>query len=100
MEILVSKKSPKKQPWSQSIKAPLMFSFVLGIVAAFVGMISGTGGSQNNLRIDIGLVCFGVAFIVSLLVISVLTMASKDNDPGLGTGSGVNRSSENSEQND
>lgn len=94
MEILVSNKSPKKQPWSQSIKAPLGFSFVLGIVAAFVGMISGTGGSENDLRLDIGLVCFGVAFIASLLIISVLTMAAKDNDPDLGTGSGVNRSSD------
>ncbi|MCW4465453.1 hypothetical protein OK351_08050 [Glutamicibacter sp. MNS18] len=94
----MSNKSPKKQSWSQSIKAPLWFSFVLGIVAAFVGMISGTGGSENNLRFDIGLVCFGVAFIVSLLVISVLTMASKENDSSLGTGSGVNRSSDNPEQ--
>ncbi|WP_431710434.1 hypothetical protein [Glutamicibacter uratoxydans] len=94
----MSKKSPKKQPWSQSIKAPLIFSFVLGAVAAFVGMISGTGGSQNDLRLDIGLVCFGVAFIVSLLVISVLTMASKENDPSLGSGSGVNRSSDNPDQ--
>jgi len=94
MEILVSNNSPKKQPWSQSIKAPLMFSFVLAIIAAFVGMISGTGGSRNELRFDIGLVCFGVAFIASLLVISVLTMAAKDNDPDLGAGSGVNRSSD------
>ena len=94
MEILVSNNSPKKQPWSQSIKAPLVFSLVLGIVAAFVGMISVTGGSENDLRIDVGLICFGIAFIGSLLVISVLTMASKENDPTLGKGSGVNRASD------
>lgn len=83
----------KKQPWSQSIKGPLSFSLILAIVSGGVGMISSTGGSQNPVRIDIGLACFGIAFIASLLVISVLTMASKENDPDLGKGTGVNRSS-------
>lgn len=85
----------KKQPWSQSIKGPLSFSLILAIVSGGVGMISSTGGSQNPVRLDIGLACFGIAFIASLLVISVLTMASKENDPDLGKGTGVNRSSAN-----
>lgn len=85
----------KKQPWSHSIKGPLSFSLILAIVAGVVGLISSTGGSQNPLRFDIGLACFGIAFIASLLVISVMTMAAKDNDPELGKGTGVNRSSAN-----
>ncbi len=85
----------KKQPWSQSIKGPLSFSLILAVVAGIVGLITSTGGSQNPLRFDIGLACFGIAFIASLLVISVMTMAAKDNDPELGKGTGVNRSSAN-----
>lgn len=85
----------KKQPWSQSIKGPLSFSLILAVVAGIVGLITSTGGSQNPLRFDIGLACFGIAFIASLLVISVMTMAAKDNDPDLGKGTGVNRSSAN-----
>ncbi|WP_417366934.1 hypothetical protein [Glutamicibacter arilaitensis] len=85
----------KKQPWSQSIKGPLSFSLILAVVAGVVGLITSTGGSQNPLRFDIGLACFGIAFIASLLVISVMTMAAKDNDPELGKGTGVNRSSAN-----
>lgn len=85
----------KKQPWSHSIKGPLSFSLILAVVAGIVGLITSTGGSQNPLRFDIGLACFGIAFIASLLVISVMTMAAKDNDPELGKGTGINRSSAN-----
>ncbi|GAB3619960.1 hypothetical protein GCM10027417_12210 [Glutamicibacter endophyticus] len=85
----------KKQPWSQSIKGPLSFSLVMAFIAGIVGMITSTGGSENPIRYDIGLLCFGIAFVACLLVISVLTMASKENDESLGKGSGVNRSSAN-----
>lgn len=85
--------SKPKQPWSQSIKGPLSFSLVMALIAGITGMITSTGGSDNQVRIDIGLVCFGIAFVVCLLVISVLTMAGKENDPELGKGTGVNRSS-------
>lgn len=85
----------KKQPWSQSIKGPLSFSLVMAIIAGVVGLVSSTGGSQNPMRFDIGLACFGIAFIACLLVISVMTMAGKENDPELGKGTGVNRSSAN-----
>ena len=67
----------------------------MGLVSGVVGLISSTGGSQNPLRFDIGLAAFGIAFVASLLVISVLTMAAKENDPDLGKGTGVTRSSAN-----
>lgn len=89
-----SNPSQQKRSWQQSIKAPLIFSLVAGLVAGVVASISATGGGDNPLRIDIGLIAFGVAFIASLLVISVLTMAGKENPPALSEGSGVNRSSD------
>jgi hypothetical protein len=84
----------EKKSWQQSIKAPLSFSLVMGIVAGVIATISSTGGSDNPLRIDIGLVAFGVAFVACLLIISVMTMAGKENPEEMGSGSGVNRSSE------
>lgn len=87
-----------KKSWQQSIKAPLSFSLVMALIAGVVATISATGGSDHPLRLDVGLVAFGVAFVACLLVISVMTMASKENPEDLGTGSGVNRSSKNPDQ--
>nr|WP_231366318.1 hypothetical protein [Zhihengliuella flava] len=67
----------------------------MGVIAGAVATISATGGSDNELRIDLGLTFFGIAFIGSLLLTSLLIMASKDNPSDLGQGSGVNRSSKN-----
>lgn len=84
-----------KKSWQQSIKAPLSFSLVMALIAGVVATISATGGSDNPLRLDVGLVAFGAAFVACLLIISVMTMAGKENPEEMGTGSGVNRSSEN-----
>lgn len=89
-----SNPSQQKRSWQQNIKAPLIFSLVAGIIAGVVASIAATGGGDNPLRIDIGLIAFGVAFIASLLVISVLTMAGKENPEELRKGSGVNLSSD------
>jgi len=88
-----SNPSQQKPKWQQSIKAPLIFSLVMGLIAGVVAAISATGGSDEPLRIDIGLTAFGIAFIACLLVISVLTMAAKENPSHLSEGSGVNRNS-------
>ncbi|GER23798.1 hypothetical protein NCCP1664_22930 [Zafaria cholistanensis] len=87
--------SQPKHAWQQSIKAPLIFSLVMGLVAGGIAAISASGGSDSPLRIDIGLTAFGIAFVGCLLVISVLTMVSKENPAELSEGSGVNRSSKN-----
>lgn len=88
-----SNPSQQKPKWLQSIKAPLIFSLVAGVIAGVVASIAATGGGDNPLRVDIGLIAFGVAFIACLVVISVLAMAGKENPRELSEGSGVNRSS-------
>lgn len=87
-----SQQKPERQ---QSIKAPLIFSLVMGLIAGVSAAVFATGGSDETLRVDIGLTAFGIAFVACLLVISVLTMASKENPKSHGEGSGVNRSSAN-----
>lgn len=80
-----------KRNWKQTIKVPLLFSLTLGLIAGVVSMVASTGGSEHPLRIDIGLTMFGIAFIGSLLLLSLLIMASKENPEDLGKGSGINR---------
>ncbi|MGF9662421.1 hypothetical protein AAIH25_11180 [Arthrobacter crystallopoietes] len=74
-----------------SVKGPLIFSAVLAVIAGFFTMIFSTGGAGNELRWDLGITAAGIAFIASLLLVAVLTMASKENPGHLSEGSGVNR---------
>ncbi|GAB3192974.1 hypothetical protein [Nesterenkonia suensis] len=78
----------------ESVKAPLIFSAVLASVAGFVTMISASGGTDNPARVDLALIAFGIVFIVSLLVVSMLQLASRENPEDLDAGAGVNRNSE------
>lgn len=78
----------------QSIKGPLWFSFVLALVGGAVATMTASGGSDNPLRLDLGLIAFGIFFIVSLVVVAMLQLAAKDNPKHLSQGSGVHRSSE------
>ena len=76
-----------------SVKAPLIFSAVLAVIAGIATMIFATGGAEKELRWDLGLTAVGIAFIASLLVSSLLLMTEKPNPEHLSEGSGVHRSS-------
>lgn len=84
----------KKSGMKASVKGPLAFSAVLGLVGGLVVLFTATGGVTNPWRWDLGLIAFGVFFIVSLLVVAMLQLSSKENPDHLSKGSGVNRSSE------
>ncbi|MCG7422260.1 hypothetical protein KW076_02815 [Micrococcus porci] len=77
-----------------TVKGPLVFSAVLGLVGGVVAALTASGGTANPLRIDIGLIAFGVFFMTSLVVVAMLQLASRENPDHLSRGSGVNRSSE------
>lgn len=93
-----------RRSFLETVKAPLIFSFVLGFVAGFVTLIVSSGGSDNervdqfsggmNSPVNLALVAFGIAFIASLLLVSMLQLASRENPEHLSEGSGVNRNSE------
>lgn len=75
------------------VKGPLVLSAVLGIVAFAVTSVVGAGGTESGPRLDLGLIIGGIAFIASVVVCATLMMIDKPNDPSLGEGTGVNRSS-------
>lgn len=88
----------------ETVKAPLIFSFALAFVAGFVTLIVSSGGSDNprvdhstagtDNPINLALLAFGIVFIVSLLIVSMLQLASRENPAELTQGAGVNRNSE------
>lgn len=88
----------------ESVKAPLIFSFALACVAGFVTLIVSSGGSDNprvehtsagvDNPINLALLAFGIVFIVSILIVSMLQLASRENPDTLDAGAGVNRNSE------
>ena len=75
-----------------SVKAPLIFSAVLALIAGIATMIFATGGADKELRLDLAFTAAGIAFIASLLICSLLLMTEKPNPDHLSEGSGVNRS--------
>ncbi|AIY02415.1 hypothetical protein ART_2816 [Arthrobacter sp. PAMC 25486] len=84
---------PKNPNSGKSIKFPLSFSFALAAVAGLVTLVVSAGGTDNGLRWDLGGIAFGIAFVATLLIASLLVMGHKDNDPYLSEGSGINRRS-------
>lgn len=83
-----------KPGFLQSIKGPLWFSFALALIGGAVATMASSGGTDNPIRFDLGLIAFGVFFMVSLVVVAMLQLAAKDNPEHLSQGSGVHRSSE------
>lgn len=85
-----------------SVKGPLIFSAVLGLIAAVITTVFGTGGtgqvaSNGQLRVirfDLGLIAFGITFVVALVLCAMLAMSHKENPDHLGKGSGVSLRSE------
>lgn len=77
-----------------TVKGPLVFSAVLGLIGGVVAAITASGGTSNPLRVDIGLIAFGVFFMTSLVVVAMLQLSTRENPERLSQGSGVNRSSE------
>ena len=89
----MAKSQPGGTQKRNSVKAPLVFSTVLAVIAGIFTMIFATGGATKDLRFDLGLTAAGIAFIASLLISSLLLMTEKPNPDHLSEGSGVNRSS-------
>lgn len=90
----MAKPGADRRDWKQSIRPALIISLIMGVVAGVVVTVGVTGGTKNGLNIQAGGIAFLIAFVVGVLVISLLMMVAKENPGDLGRGSGVNRSSQ------
>ena len=94
----MGKPSASERDWKQSIRPALIISLIMGLVAGGVTTIASSGGTRNGLNVQLGGIAFLIAFIVGVLVISLLMMAVKENPADMGRGSGVHRSSQFSDE--
>src|SRR5699024_8658889 len=72
-------------------------SFVVGIIAFVVATVVGTGGLNNPehpLRVDIGLIAFGIGFAATLVVVALLQLTGRENPDHISKRAGINCSSE------
>lgn len=89
----MSRQTRKSQRRAPDVKGPLAVSAVLAVVAGGVTSFVAAGGTDDGMRLDLGLIVGGVAFIASVVVCATLMMLDKPNPTHLGEGTGVNRSS-------
>jgi hypothetical protein len=90
---LAQQKSGEPRKMRTSVKGPLMFSAFWAALAFIATLIFASGGSAKTPRFDLALIAAGIAFIVILVVLAMLSMGHKPNAEHLGKGSGVNLSS-------
>ncbi|HEX9228985.1 MAG TPA: hypothetical protein VF885_20480 [Arthrobacter sp.] len=93
---MAQQKSGESRNLRTSVKGPLMFSAFWAVVAFVATLIFASGGTAKTPRLDLAFIAAGIAFIVILVVLAMLSMGHKPNAEHLGKGSGVNLSSRNS----
>ena len=75
------------------VKGPLIIAAALALAAFFAVFVFATGGTHNKPNIGLALGVAGAVFIVALVVCATLILVDRPNDPSLGQGTGINRSS-------
>lgn len=90
---MAQQKSGEPRTLRTSVKGPLMFSAFWAVLAFVATLIFASGGSAKTPRFDLAFTAAGIAFIVILVVLAMLSMGHKPNAEYLGKGSGVNLSS-------
>ncbi|MDO4916021.1 MAG: hypothetical protein Q3974_00190 [Rothia sp. (in: high G+C Gram-positive bacteria)] len=77
----------------EQVTGPLIVAAVLALVAFFITFITATGGTNNRPNGLLALTIAGAVFVVTLVVCATLILVEKPNNPELGQGTGINRSS-------
>lgn len=75
------------------VKGPLLVAAALAVAAFFAVFIFATGGTRNHPNLVLALGVAGAVFVVTLVVCATLILAESPNDPSLGQGTGINKSS-------
>ena len=75
------------------VKGPLLVAAALAVAAFFAVFIFATGGTRNHPNLVLALGVAGAVFVVTLVVCATLILGERRNDPSLGQGTGINKSS-------
>lgn len=75
------------------VRGPLIIAAVLALVAFLGIVVFATGGTNNTPNVVLALTVAGAVFVVTLVMCATLILVERPNDPELGEGTGINRSS-------
>lgn len=90
---MTQKRDSEERGFKAQVRGPLIIAFVLAIVAFLCTFIFATGGTDNSPQLVLALTVAGAVFVVTLVMCATLILVEKPNDPSLGEGTGINRSS-------
>ncbi|MFW0111352.1 hypothetical protein ACN082_00355 [Rothia sp. CCM 9417] len=90
---MAQKSEPTRSGFKAQVTGPLIIAAVLAAVAFACTFIFATGGTANRPQFVLALTIGGAVFVVTLVMCATLILVEKPNDPSLGQGTGVNRSS-------
>lgn len=90
---MTQKRDSDVRGFKAQVRGPLVISGVLAVVAFLGTFVFATGGTNNAPQLVLALTIAGAVFVVSLVMCATLILVEKPNDPSLGEGTGINRSS-------
>lgn len=87
------KSESPQRGFKAQVTGPLIIAAVLAAVTFVCTLIFATGGTNNRPQLVLALTIAGAVFVVTLVMCATLILIEKPNDPSLGKGTGINRSS-------
>lgn len=90
---MTQKRDSEVRGFKAQVRGPLIIAFVLAAVAFLGTFVFATGGTDNAPQLVLALTVAGAVFVVTLVMCATLILVEKPNDPSLGEGTGINRSS-------
>lgn len=90
---MVQKSDSPKQGFKAQVRAPLIIAAVLALVAFCGVVVFATGGTNNTPNFVLALTVAGAVFVVTVVMCATMILVERPNDPSLGEGTGINRSS-------
>lgn len=90
---MAQKSESPQRGFKAQVTGPLIIAAVLAAVAFVCTLIFATGGTGNQPQFVLALTIGGAVFVVTLVMCATLILVERPNDPSLGEGTGINRSS-------
>lgn len=91
--VLAQKSESPNRGFKAQVRGPLIIAAVLALVAFLGIVVFATGGTNNTPNVVLALTVAGAVFVVTLVMCATLILVERPNDPELGEGTGINRSS-------
>ena len=90
---MAQKSESPNRGFKAQVRGPLIIAAVLALVAFLGIVVFATGGTNNTPNVVLALTVAGAVFVVTLVMCATLILVERPNDPELGEGTGINRSS-------